>query len=186
MFFYIYSNILWAWSLVLFLLSIALIVAYFTNKDLKKKIDSVPLNIYYMLIWAISGWSIAWALVYEYYFELPVCHFCWLGRIFIFPVFFVTLISIWRNIKDNTYLILTLLSIALIIATYHSWIQFYGLHINPSFETTCSIDGPSCVSNDGVESFGFMTIPFMEMMVVISMMILAFLGIKSSNTNVKK
>ncbi|MBW7955054.1 disulfide bond formation protein B [Candidatus Gracilibacteria bacterium] len=164
----LYSTLVGIGVIILFILSLIILF----NKSLK---DKITLKIYYLFISIISGISIIGALTYEYIYYLDPCYYCWVERIFLFPLFLIGAISGIKNIEKNYFLIFIFSIIGLILTIYHTTLQYLSMFSIASVDTKCSLTGPSCVGNDGVEVFGFITIPAMGVLTFISILILTFI-----------
>ena len=164
----LYSILVAIWVIILLILSLLILF----NKSLKGKIT---LKLYYLFISIISWISIIWALVYEYIYYLDPCYYCWVERIFLFPLFLIWVVSGIKNIEKNYFLICIFSIIWLILTIYHTTLQYLDMFSISKVETKCSLSWPSCIWNDGVEVFWFITIPAMWVLTFISILILTFI-----------
>jgi len=122
------------------------------------------------------------ALTYQFAYDLPVCVLCWWQRIFIFPIDIVILVSLFQKARGNHVITGILALIGSFFAGYHYYYHFIGWVMKQEVMLPCTIGGllPSCTDNGGVLTFGFITIPFMALVLLISVVWLSFLAHKST------
>lgn len=99
------------------------------------------------------------------------CRLCWYQRIFVYPM--VILFGIAHLKKDKRIFgyAAPLAIIAGLIAAYHYSIQMRAV-ATPGISDACSATGASCVSSEFF-AFGFITIPFMDLIACILILLLA-------------
>jgi disulfide bond formation protein DsbB len=90
---------------------------------------------------------------------LTPCKFCWLQRIFMYPLPLILGSAYLRKAKDVFYYVLPLSLIGMVLGVYHYYIQ-----MNPQPLAPCSTVGfsVSC-SEKFISHFGYITIPFMSL-----------------------
>lgn len=169
----LYSLLLGIWVIGLFLMTLIGV----SNKKLSKYITE---KLYYLIVCVISGSSIIWALVYEYIYELAPCNYCWIERIFLFPLFLIALVSYIKKIHSNTYTIFLSSMIGLWFTLYHTYSQYSLMFFNKEVNIACSITWPSCISTDWVEVWWFLTIPAMWVLTFLCMIFLSIIAMKNS------
>ncbi|MGI8419891.1 MAG: disulfide bond formation protein B [Candidatus Levyibacteriota bacterium] len=98
------------------------------------------------------------SLSFSEIFKLTPCVLCWYQRICMYPLVFISAVSILRKQKDLHTYILPLSILGLLISIYHNLLYF---HILPESIAPC-VQGISCTSKQ-IEFFGFITIPFGSM-----------------------
>ena len=137
---------------------------------------------YFSLLAIFTLISVVGAAMYQYAYGLLVCEYCWWQRVFIIPIFFVALISAIKNIRENTTIITVLSLCGLFFGGYHLYVQYQQLFFQTSIFTPCSVGGPlpSCADTAGIEVFGFVTIPFMAVVFLITALWINYLASRSS------
>lgn len=111
-----------------------------------------------VLGFSISLFAIIGSLIYSNVIGYPPCLLCWYARIFVYPQAILYGRALYlrdQNIIGYTW-ILTLLG--LLFSTYHYTTEMIGYSPLP-----CSAEGVSCLTRY-VYEFGFVTIPFMGLM----------------------
>jgi disulfide bond formation protein DsbB len=91
------------------------------------------------------------------------CKYCWIQRIFMYPM--VILLSIALVNRDRTVIryILPLALLGALFAAYHYYIQMYDIVAAPTNPATpCDLSGESCVKTPFLY-FGYITIPMMAL-----------------------
>ena len=127
----------------------------------------------------LSVVSIAGALIYQLVYLTPVCELCWWQRIFFFPISVISLVAFWRKSKEAHITIAILAALGLFYASYHYYYHFQGLVLGNKLALPCSSGGllPACTDSP-ILIFGFVTIPFMGILMFLSMLILAYFAQK--------
>jgi disulfide bond formation protein DsbB len=95
------------------------------------------------------------SLFFSEVLKLPPCILCWYQRICMYPIIFISAVSIIRKQQDLHTYVLPLSITGLVIAFYHNLLYF---NILPESAAPCR-EGISCTSKL-IEYFGFITIPF--------------------------
>jgi disulfide bond formation protein DsbB len=108
------------------------------------------------------------SLVYEHILGYAPCILCWYQRLAIFPVAFL---SATGDIRTNPLLrrqVLILAIYGFAIALFHNYLDIF----QPAGLSVCGADGISCAVRY-VYEFGFITIPLMSGIVLLSGIVLA-------------
>ncbi|OFZ33087.1 MAG: hypothetical protein A3D17_13125 [Bdellovibrionales bacterium RIFCSPHIGHO2_02_FULL_40_15] len=178
----LYSTILTIGSIGIFLSLFGLLVASLTTKFGKTLPSRIRYEQYIALIAAISVASIIFSLTYQLVYETPVCELCWWQRIFLYPVSVISLVALWFRTRETHITTAILAGFGLYIACYHYYYHFQGYVLGKTLSIPCSFGGllPAC-TNSPILVFGFVTIPFMGIMVFGSFLILAWFAFKVTN-----
>lgn len=133
---------------------------------------------YSTLYGAIAGvvlLAIGGALVYQLAYLTPVCELCWWQRIFLFPIAVIALVAAWYRTREAHVMIGILAALGLFYAVYHYYYHFQGLVLGNVLALPCSSGGllPACTDSP-ILTFGFVTIPFMGILVFTNLLLLAF------------
>ena len=126
--------------------------------------------------------SVVGAFIYQLLYLTPVCELCWWQRIFLFPVAVIALVAMWYKTRE-AHVTIALLSLGgLFYALYHYYYHFQGLVLGNVLSLPCSTGGllPACTESP-ILTFGFVTIPFMGILVFVSLLILAFFAHRKAN-----
>lgn len=181
-------------TLALFALFGILIVSsilYLFVYPVRKHIQSHNYASFLAVIGLISVASIVGALIYQLAYLTPVCELCWWQRIFLFPISIIAAVALWHKTREAHITIAILAALGLFYATYHYYHHFQGLVLGNTLALPCSSGCllPACTDSP-ILIFGFVTIPFMGILVFGSMLILALFAhmklkrdIKSGITN---
>ena len=164
-------------TLALFALFGILIVSsilYLFVYPVRKHIQSHNYASFLAVIGLISVASIVGALIYQLAYLTPVCELCWWQRIFLFPISIIAAVALWHKTREAHITIAILAALGLFYATYHYYYHFQGLVLGNTLALPCSSGGllPACTDSP-ILIFGFVTIPFMGILVFGSMLILA-------------
>ncbi len=154
---------------------------YIFSEKVRKNLQGIEYFSYLRIIGLIAISSTTFAMIYQLYYELDVCILCWWQRIFIFPIDVIILVSLWKKIRWN-HLITGILSFGwLLFAGYHYYYHFLAWVLALPVVLPCEQGWllPACTDNDGVLTFGFITIPFMSLVVLLTMIWLSFLASKA-------
>ncbi len=178
-----YSQILALFTLALAALTILSFLAFLFHAPSRARLTTYSYDTFLTLIAAIALSATIGALIYQYYYETPVCVLCWWQRIFLFPIGIIALVAL--RFKERaahiTTAILSLFGLRFALEHYYGHFQIY-VQENTEYVMTCDSyngDLPSCASNTLVEVFGFITIPFMGIVAFIAMLWLCFLAHKA-------
>lgn len=102
----------------------------------------------------VAATSMAGSLYFSQVAHYTPCLLCWWQRIAMYPLVVVLGVGLWRRISDLVWLVLPLSLAGLATSVYH-----YQLQVFPEQGSSCA-PGASCAFR-WVESFGFISIPFM-------------------------
>ncbi len=177
----LYSTILSLWVLAISVIIHASFMAYFLSTKARTCLVNIPYFTCLKIIGLIAISSTTFAMIYLLYFGLDVCILCWWQRIFIFPIDIVIIVSIWKKIRGN-HLITWLLALGWVFfAGYHYYYHFQAWVLGRAVFLPCEQWWllPACTDNNGVLTFGFITIPFMSLIVLLSIIWLSFLAHRS-------
>ncbi len=121
------------------------------------------------------------AVTYQYVYLTPVCVLCWWQRIFMFPLEIIILVTLWTKAKMNHLIVGLMAAIGLSISAYHYYGHYQKYVAGNPFLLPCSTNPlePSC-SNSPIVTFGFITIPFMALVVFSAILWLFYLAHKKS------
>ncbi len=119
--------------------------------------------------------AIAGAFIYQLAYLTPVCELCWWQRIFLFPIAVIALVAAWYRTKEAHVMSGVLALLGLFYAAYHYYYHFQGLVLGNKLALPCSSGGllPACTDSP-ILTFGFVTIPFMGILVFVNILIIAF------------
>ena len=149
-------------------------ILYFLIPAVRQHIQSHSYNNFLVAIAFFSLASAVGALIYQLVYLTPVCELCWWQRIFLFPISVIALVAVWYRTREAHVTVAILSLIGLFYASYHYYYHFQGLVLGNTLSLPCSFVGllPACTSSP-ILTFGFVTIPFMGIIVFTSMLILA-------------
>lgn len=169
-----YSVLLTVGLFALFGILIVSAALYLLVPGIKKHIQSHSYANFLAALGLVSATSIAGALIYQLVYLTPVCELCWWQRIFLFPISIIALVALWYRTKEAHITIAILSAFGLFYAAYHYYYHFQGLVLGNTLALPCSSGGllPACTDSP-ILTFGFVTIPFMGILVFSSMLILA-------------
>jgi len=150
-------------------------ILYAIVPAVRRHIDGHSYRSFLIAIATLGLASIIGALIYQLAYLTPVCELCWWQRIFLFPVAVIALVAIWYRSRESHVTIAILSAIGLFYAAYHYYYHFQGLVLGNKLALPCSSGGllPACTDSP-ILVFGFVTIPFMGILVFTSMLILAY------------
>jgi disulfide bond formation protein DsbB len=128
-------------------------------------------NSTHYLLTIIFTLAVVISMVYSNYLGYAPCVLCWYQRIAIFGILFLSFIGdITKNITIRKA-IRTFAWLGLIPAVIHTFMDYF-----PQFTIdVCGIDGISC-SARYVYEFGFVTIPLMSLITLISALVLTYIA----------
>lgn len=130
----------------------------------------------FQLIAIVSIFATLGSFALSVVWELPPCDLCWYQRIFMYPIAFISLLAIYKKDHKNSCAYSMLLaSIGFVIAGYH-----YLIQISDSFKKSlefCSPNAVDCSIPDFVK-FGFVTTPFISLVVFLLIIISAIYASK--------
>ncbi len=131
--------------------------------------------------------SIIWSLIYSTIYELPICQFCWYQRMALYPQAIILGVALWKGAYKSAIASAIILNIiGLGIALYHYSLNMEKLLYPETVFAPCDASGISC-ADIPVLIFGYMTIPFMTIVVtllMIGILLIATYSTRTKNTNV--
>ncbi len=104
----------------------------------------------------VSAAAVCASMILSLAAGLEPCTLCWYQRILLFPVPLILLVGAIRKDKYVMSYILPFLVLGLIIAGYHTLLQWGVIE---EAVKTCSLTGPACDQPE-IKLLGFLTIPF--------------------------
>ena len=151
-------------TMALMIFAVGLIIARIAKLPLAQIVarhGSILLRILFVM--AVLG-----SLTYDLGFGYAPCLLCWYQRLAIFPI---TLLSFTADIRKSVLLqtqIIWLSSIGLVFAVFHNYLDIF----QPSGIDVCGTTGPSCLIRY-VYEFGFITIPLMSAVMLLTGLLIA-------------
>lgn len=116
-----------------------------------------------ILMLIVSTVATLGSLYFSEYVGWAPCKYCWIQRIFMYPVVFMLAIALWKRDRNVARYILALSLIGGAYGAYHYYIQMYDIIASPlNPATPCDASGESCVKTPFVE-FGYITVPMMAL-----------------------
>ena len=168
---------------VLFVGSITILtfLGYIASGIFRNKIQNIPYFHFVKLIGFFAIFSTTAVLIYQLYFEVEVCELCWWQRIFMFPIDIVVLVSLYYKTRTNHVIIGILSAFGTFFAGYHYYYHFRGWVLGEAVSLPCSVGWllPACTDNNGILQFGFITIPFMALVIFISILWISYIAQQS-------
>lgn len=167
----LFNTLTAAGVLVILLFLILLVVSWLTDNpiaDWTAKHASVILRV-------IFAAAVISSLIYSNYFDYAPCLMCWYERICIYPVAILLFTDSVRKSALLQRQIILLSAAGLLIALYHNLITIF-----PNIEDgVCSLGGVSCQIRY-VYQFGFVSIPMMSAVVLLSGILITALTMRKS------
>ena len=156
-------------------------LGYVFSGTLRKKLQNISYFHFLKIIGFFAIFSTVAALTYQLYYELEVCELCWWQRIFMFPIDIIILVSLYYKTKTNHVITWILAAFGIFFAGYHYYYHFRGWVLGEAVTLPCSVGWllPACTDNNGILQFGFITIPFMALVIFISIVWLSYLAHQS-------
>ena len=156
------------------IISVILIISFFSKKDLKIKSFTKCNTL--LLSFITSFLATVGSLIYSEIIGFPPCTLCWYQRILMYPTVILTLVAFTKDFsKEIFYYIRALSYPGAAIALYHSIIKMTG--ISPFPCSAFSVSGADCVKQLVLE-FGYINIPMMSFSFFILLIILSYYGTK--------
>ncbi len=174
----LYSLIVSVWVLSILTITIVSLLGYVFSAKIRRYLSTRDYFLYMKMIGLLAIGATTFAMIYQIHYELLVCILCWWQRIFIFPIDIIIIVSLWKRIRGN-HIITGLLAIGwLFFAVYHYYYHFLAWVLDVSVILPCDQGGllPACTSHEGVLTFGFITIPFMSVSILFSIVWLSWLA----------
>ena len=174
----LYSYILAIAVLGLGALTLISLVWYLCSSKIRAKIQSIPYFHIVKMIGLLAITSTIGVLIYQLHYEVEVCELCWWQRIFMFPIDVIVLVSLYYKTKTNHMIVGILSAFGIFFAGYHYYYHFRGWVLGEAVSLPCSVGGllPACTDNNGILQFGFITIPFMALIVFITILWLSYIA----------
>ncbi len=166
--------------LTLLILSLLVLFFYFANKKIKNNILSLDYNVFMKSIFIIFLISIFGAIIYQEYYNTPVCPLCWQQRMLIYSIGIISAISILIKDKLAHYYILTIGAFGLYIASGHYYYHYLKYVKNDLISLPCDAEGIACSESPIGAVFGFVTIPFMSICVFVPFIIISYFAYNKS------
>ena len=117
----------------------------------------------------LSLFALIGSLIYSNVIGFLPCELCWWQRICLYPETVLFLVAMLKKDRNIFTYIISLASIATLIALYHTYIQLGG-------ETSilpCTAVGAAC-TKVFVLTFGYITIPTMSLTIALYLLLLAY------------
>ncbi len=154
------------------------LIGYLCSWALRTKIQNIPYFHIVKLIGFLAIFSTIAVLIYQLYYEVEVCELCWWQRIFMFPIDIIVLVSLYYKTRTNHVIIGILSAFGTFFAGYHYYYHFRGWVLGELVSLPCSVGWllPACTDNNGILQFGFITIPFMALIVFIAILSLSYIA----------
>jgi disulfide bond formation protein DsbB len=167
----IFNTLTAAGSLVILLFLVLLIVSWLTDNPIAAwtaKNATIILRV-------IFAGAVIGSLIYSNYFGYTPCLLCWYERICIYPVAILLFTDSLRKSALLQRQVVLLSSAGFLIALYHNFITVF-----PNVgDTVCDTVGVSCQTRY-VYQFGFVSIPLMSAIVLLSGIIISALALRNS------
>lgn len=156
-------------------------VLWSMSKAVREKCEHVPYETYMGMIALISIVWIIGALIYEFFYSVPTCFLCWWQRIFLFPISIIASVTFWKHIHGNEIITMILSFFGCIIGVYHYILHLFEIfHRDASVMTICDASGVSCSEYGNILIFGWITLPFMALMLFFTIFVLSLFAQKTS------
>ena len=165
-------------AVALIFISIFIIFAFYSKCQSEKanKIKDFVLKNSLMFIFLASFAAVFGSLIYSEVFKFELCVLCWWQRIFIYPVFIISFIAIWKKDKNPFQYINPLMFLALLFSLYHNYLILVAQKTSSFFCVPTSITG-SC-SDRYVEVLSIIDIPFMALSIIIFILVISTVSLK--------
>ncbi|MEO5645890.1 MAG: disulfide bond formation protein B [Candidatus Paceibacterota bacterium] len=157
-------------SLALLVALIIMVIAWITENPIAGWVS----NNAHIILRVIFIGAVIGSLIYSNYFGYEPCLLCWYQRIFIFPTAILLLTDDIRKSALLQRQILLFTGAGFLIALFHNYITIF-----PQSGIDACGTGPSCL-NLYVFQFGFVTIPLMSAIILLSGVLITVLTMRSS------
>lgn len=164
-----FDTILAIGSIALLIGLVVMVVAWLTENPIA---DWVSNNSHIILRVIFLGAAVG-SLIYSNYFGYEPCLLCWYQRIFIFPT---AILLFTDDIRKSALLqrqVLLLTGAGFLIALFHNYLTIFP----DSGIEACGTSGVSCL-NQYVFQFGFVTIPLMSAIILLSGILITVLTMR--------
>lgn len=162
-------------TLVLLVFLILLVVSWITDNP----IAAWTAEHASIILRVIFAGAVIGSLIYSNYFDYAPCLLCWYQRLCIFPT---AILLFTDDIRKSALLqrqILILTGAGFLIALFHNYISLFP----ESGIDVCGTSGVSCL-NIYVSQFGFVTIPLMSAIVLLSGVLITVLAMRYPHKNI--
>lgn len=139
---------------------------------------------YLEIIFLIAFLSVFGSLYFSDIVGIEPCSLCWWQRIFMYPIFIISTVSLVCKIKIRKAFIFGLSIPGMLFAIYHYLMQTFGLFKEIS---ACTGASKPCDVVD-IALFGFITIPLLSLVsfLIINILLLNSFGAKEIKQFIKK
>lgn len=176
-----YSTALSVLVLLLGTATLLSIVSYSFSPLTRAWVATIAYETWLKLIGTFATLATLGALTYQYAYLLPVCPLCWWQRIFMFPIELIILVSLWTKAKANHLIVGIMASIGSLFAMNHYYAHYQKYVMGNPFYIPCSVaPGEASCANAPLVTFDFITIPFMALVVFITLIWLSYLAHRKS------
>jgi disulfide bond formation protein DsbB len=165
----IFDTLLAIGSLLLLVGLIVMIVAWLTENPIAAWVS----NNAHIILRVIFAGAVIGSMIYSNYFGYEPCLLCWYQRIFIFST---AILLFTDDIRKSALLqrqVLLLSGAGFLIALFHNYITIFP----ESGIDACGTSGVSCL-NLYVLQFGFVTIPLMSAIILVSGVLISVLAMR--------
>lgn len=152
------------------------VISYSKNKKYSEMINCLESKSKWLILGA-SFLAVVGSLIYSEIFKFEPCALCWWQRIFIYPVFIIALVSIFKKDKNPFEYIKFLMWPALLISLYHNYL------ITVAQKTEAFLCDPGTLgacSDRYVEIFSVVDIPFMALSIILFILVVSTVAAKKS------
>lgn len=158
-----------------FVVSSWLVSKYLLKGKFHKKIEKYLAQKSTLFAFVVSLTAMLGSLYFSEIRGFTPCKFCWLQRIFMYPLPFILGVALFKKTKDVFYYVLPLSLIGVILGSYHYYIQ-----LNPNPLAPCTTVGFSVSCSDRFFThYGYITIPFMALSAFVVIFFLSLIKIRS-------
>lgn len=176
-----YSHVLSILVLLLGTATIVSIILFFTNATWRGKMQAIAYETWMKLIGIFATIATLGALTYQFIYLTPVCLDCWWQRIFMFPIEMIVLVSLLTKNKLNHFLTWFMASIGILFSMDHYSEHFERYVMGNATLVPCSpTPGEPLCGLAPTVTFGFITIPFMAIIVFATIIWLSYLAFHQS------
>jgi len=147
------------------LFSLLVLVLFFTKR--KYQIQAFISKYILQISFLVSLSAVVVSLFYSDVIGYAPCFFCWLQRVFIYPLVPLFALAIWKRDRGIIDYALVLSVIGFFIAAYQSLIYYFNISVLP-----CPASGPSCAAQYVSELNGYVSIPMMGLTAFLLLIVL--------------
>lgn len=133
------------------------VVILLLTKQKNKVLDFISKYIL-QIVFVISLSAVSVSLFYSDVIGYAPCFFCWMQRIFIYPLVPMFGLAIWKRDRNIIDYALVLGVLGVLISAYQCLIYYFNISILP-----CPASGPSCAAQYVSLLNGYVSIPMMGM-----------------------